>query len=183
MARTARRSCPRPLSRVAIRSHAATDDGSSREALFPRLYRAMAYRAGSRRCARRRLDGGLGGAGLLLARAEPCEGGADGGSARRLSDDRRRIARSAGARCLYRCIGGRHRLREARGGGRCQCGTGGGPLVRPDRCAARRAKGDPRSCGYADARRTGRRFCAGDDGFGRDDLHRAQSPMPAMSVA
>ena len=61
----------RPLSGLAVGSHAAADDGEGRRALF----RSASLRAGRRRATRRRgrarRDGRLGGARLLLARPQP----------------------------------------------------------------------------------------------------------------
>ena len=66
-------------------------------------------------------------------------------------------------------------LRQARGRGRRQCRAGDRPAPRAEGAFARRAADHPGADRCDDSGRRRRRFRAGDDGSGRDDLHAAQS--------
>ena len=92
----------------------------------------------------------------------------------------RTAARAARDRRLHRRRDRRDRLRPSRGGDRRQRRAGGRAAVRDRRAAAGRAQGDPRGGRTDHAGRARRRLRPGDDGPRRDDLHPAQSQMPAV---
>ena len=165
----------RSVSRLAVRSDAAADDGRDGRAALSSMDRALARLRQPGGGERRRRDGGLGGARLLCPRAQ--SGRLRQGRGRRawraFPDDRGRAARAAGHRRLYRRRDRRDRVRRAarwwstpmssassRGCSRRQ------PLPS---AAVRSARGR-----RDHARRPRRRFRAGDDGPGLGDLHAAR---------
>ncbi|CAA9286110.1 MAG: A/G-specific adenine glycosylase, partial [uncultured Craurococcus sp.] len=130
----------RSLPRLALRGHAATDDGGGRRPPIRAIPCPLPGYRGSRRRTGGGCDGGMGGPRLLRPRPQPACLRARGGGDGRLPPHGRVAARPAGHRRLYGRRRRRDRLRRAGGAGRRQCGARRRPPPgRGDAAAGRQA--------------------------------------------
>ena len=183
----ARRSVPG----LAVGNHAAADRREDGRAVFREVPGALAGCRGAGPRLARRCAADVGGARLLLARAQSAclRGGGAARSWRRFPGHRRRPARAAGDRALHGGGDRGDRVRPPHHAGRRQYRARGVAAVRGRGAAAAGEAADPATGGDAasrDSRRrrevSRRRQRAGADGSGLLDLHAEEAGLRAVSA-
>ena len=174
----------RSIPRVALRSHAAADDGQDRRALLRPLPGALARRARAGGGAARRGAENLGRARLLRPRPQPARLRQRRGRAawRRIPGERSGAARASRHRLLYRRGHRRDCLRRAGNPGRRQRRTRHCAALCRGSAAAGRQVGDFPARARPHPAAPRRRFRASRDGPRRDHLHAEEASLHSVPL-